>query len=64
MALRTSLRPYKPFIHKLIFSPYGAQQHEICSWRDYKKVAGDLKRAYQSATEEEALHELDQLDEK
>ena len=33
-------------------------------WRDYKKVAGDLKRAYQSATEEEALHELDQLDEK
>ena len=33
-------------------------------WRDYKKVAADLKRVYQSATEEEALRELDQLDEK
>ena len=33
-------------------------------WRDYKKVAGDLKRVYQSATEEEALRELDKLDEK
>jgi len=27
-------------------------------------VAADLKRVYQSATEAEALHELDQLDEK
>jgi putative transposase len=33
-------------------------------WRDYKEVAADLKRVYQSATKEEALHELDQLDEK
>ena len=33
-------------------------------WRDYKEVAGDLKRVYQSATEEEALRELDQVEEK
>mgnify|MGYP001215525878 CR=1 FL=1 len=33
-------------------------------WRDYKEVACDLKRVYQSTTEEEALHELDRLDEK
>jgi putative transposase len=33
-------------------------------WRDYKEVAADLKRVYQSATKEEALHELNQLDEK
>jgi len=33
-------------------------------WRDYKEVAGDLKRIYQSATEDEALRELDQVDEK
>jgi transposase-like protein len=33
-------------------------------WRDYKEVAGDLKRVYQSATEEEALSELDQVDNK
>ena len=33
-------------------------------WRDYKEVAGDLKRVYQSPTEDEALRELDQVDEK
>jgi len=33
-------------------------------WRDYKEVEGDLKRVYQSATEEEALRELDQVDDK
>jgi transposase-like protein len=33
-------------------------------WRDYKEVTADLKRVYQSTTEEEALHELNQLDEK
>jgi len=33
-------------------------------WRDDQEVAADLKREYPSATEEEALHELDQLDEK
>ena len=33
-------------------------------WRDYKEVAGDLKRVYQSATEDEALRELDQVEEK
>ena len=33
-------------------------------WRDYKEVAGDLKRVYQSATEDEALCELDQVEEK
>lgn len=30
-------------------------------WKDYKPVAADLKRIYQSATEEEALLALDQL---
>jgi len=33
-------------------------------WRDYKTVAADLKRIYQSVTEEEALLALDQLSEK
>jgi len=33
-------------------------------WRDYKEVAGDLKRVYRSATEEDALRELDQVDDK
>ena len=33
-------------------------------WRDYKGVAADLKRIYQSATEDAALHELDRVDEK
>ena len=33
-------------------------------WKDYKSVAADLKRIYQSATEEEALYELDQLEAK
>lgn len=33
-------------------------------YRDYKEVASDLKRVYQSATEDEALRELDHLDEK
>ena len=53
-----------------------ANPHQLCivhmvrnsmkfvPWRDYKEVAADLKRVYQSATKEEALHELDQLDEK
>lgn len=33
-------------------------------WRDYKEMAGDLKLVYRSATEEEALRELDQVDDK
>lgn len=33
-------------------------------WKDYKLVAADLKRVYQSATEEEALYELDNLEAK
>ena len=33
-------------------------------WRDYKEVAVDLKRVYQSVTEDEALLALDHLDEK
>ena len=33
-------------------------------WKDYKPVAADLKRVYQSATEEEALQELDELEAK
>ena len=32
-------------------------------WKDYKAVAADLKRIYQSATEEEALLALDQFSE-
>lgn len=32
-------------------------------WEDYKTVTADLKRIYQSATEEEALLALDQLSE-
>jgi putative transposase len=28
-------------------------------WKDYKAVTADLKRIYQSVTEEEALIELD-----
>ncbi len=30
-------------------------------WKDYKPVTADLKRIYQSATEEEALSELDKF---
>jgi putative transposase len=37
---------------------------KLIPWKDYKAVASDLKRVYQSATEEEALHELDKLDTK
>jgi transposase-like protein len=33
-------------------------------WKDYKQVAADLKRIYQSVTEEEALQELDNLEAK
>ena len=32
-------------------------------WKDYKPVAADLKRIYQSVTEEEALQALDQFSE-
>lgn len=32
-------------------------------WKDYKAVTGDLKKIYQSATEEEALLELDRFSE-
>ena len=31
-------------------------------WKDYKAVAADLKRVYQSVTEEEALQELDEME--
>ena len=31
-------------------------------WKDYKAVAADLKRVYQSVTEEEALQELDEVE--
>lgn len=31
-------------------------------WKDYKAVATDLKRIYQSVTEEEALHALDEFE--
>ena len=33
------------------------------SWKDYKAVTADLKRVYRSATEEEALLELDRFGE-
>ena len=33
-------------------------------WSDYKEVAADLKRVYKSSTEEEALRELDNLEDK
>ena len=33
-------------------------------WKDYKAVAADLKRVYQSVTEEEALQELDEMEAK
>jgi transposase-like protein len=33
-------------------------------WKDYKQIAADLKRIYRSATEEEALKELDNLEDK
>lgn len=33
------------------------------SWKDYKKVARDLKKIYRSATEEEALRELENFGE-
>ena len=33
-------------------------------WKDYKQIAADLKRIYRSATEEEALQELDNLEDK
>lgn len=32
---------------------------KFVSWKDYKAVTADLKKIYQSATEEEAQHELD-----
>jgi len=34
---------------------------KFVSWKDYKAVAADLKRIYQSVTEEEALLALDQF---
>jgi len=34
------------------------------SWKDYKAIAADLKRIYQSVTEEEALLALEQLAER
>ena len=33
-------------------------------WKDYKEIAADLKRVYQSVTEEEALLELDHVETK
>ena len=33
-------------------------------WSDYKDVAADLKRVYKSSTEDEALRELDNLEDK
>ena len=33
-------------------------------WNDYKEVTADLKRVYKSPTEEEALRELDSLEDK
>ena len=33
-------------------------------WNNYKEVAADLKRVYKSSTEEEALRELDSLEDK
>ncbi|MFT6449677.1 MAG: transposase-like protein [Oleispira sp.] len=44
--------------------------HMVCTsmkfipWNDYKEVAADLKRVYKSPTEEEALRELDSLEDK
>ncbi len=32
------------------------------SWKDYKVVTKDLKKIYQSTTEDEALNELEQLE--
>lgn len=32
---------------------------KFVAWKDYKVVTADLKRNYQSATEEEAQYELD-----
>tara|TARA_B110001450_G_C17615335_1_gene479043 strand:+ start:40 stop:1248 length:1209 start_codon:yes stop_codon:yes gene_type:complete len=37
---------------------------KFVSWKDYKAVAGDLKRVYKSATEDDALLELEQLAER
>lgn len=37
---------------------------KLIPWKDYKAVAADLKRVYQSTTEEEALQELDSLEAK
>ena len=34
---------------------------KLVPWKDYKKVTSDLKRIYQSVTEEEASLELDQF---
>jgi transposase-like protein len=31
------------------------------SWKDYKAVTGDLKRIYQSLTEDQALAELERF---
>ena len=33
-------------------------------WRDYKEVSTDLKQVYRSSTEEEALREFDNFEEK
>ena len=33
----------------------------VVTWKDYKAVTADLKRIYQSMTEQEASLELDQL---
>ena len=36
---------------------------KFVSWKDYKAVTTDLKRVYRSATEDEALLELDRFSE-
>ena len=37
---------------------------KLVPWKDYKAVTGDLKRIYQSVTEEEALMALDQFEQR
>ena len=67
MALKTSQRPYKLVTHKptqLCIVHMVRNSMKFVPWRDYKEVAGDLKQVYQSATEDEALRELDQVEEK
>ncbi|MDP0590157.1 MAG: transposase [Candidatus Endonucleobacter bathymodioli] len=50
--------------HSAVHCPYGTQQHEICAFARLQRGGCRSQRIYQSTTEDEALRELDQVEEK